>query len=63
VQDGELVREEERTLRINFYFRNELLLLLDRARFTDIVVQGDHRDGPATKDSNFLVFVAHRPLH
>lgn len=61
-RNGELVREEEHTLRINFYFRNELLLLLDRAGFTDIVVQGDHRDEPATKDSDFLVFVATKPL-
>jgi ubiquinone/menaquinone biosynthesis C-methylase UbiE len=60
--NGELVREEKHTLRINFYFRNELLLLLDRAGFTDIVVQGDHRDEPATKDSDFLVFVATKPL-
>jgi hypothetical protein len=61
-QNGELVREEEHTLRINFYFRNELLLLLDRAGFSDVVVQGDHRDEPATKDSDFLVFVAKKPL-
>jgi SAM-dependent methyltransferase len=61
-QNGELVREEEHTLHINFYFRNELLLLLDRAGFTGIVVQGDHRDEPATKDSDFLVFVATKPL-
>ena len=61
-QNGELVREEEHTLRINFYFRNELLLLLDRAGFSDVVVQGDHRDEPATKDSDFLVFVARKPL-
>ena len=60
-QNGELVREEEHTLRINLYFRNELLLLLDRAGFGDIVVQGDHRDEPATKDSDFLVFIAKKP--
>ena len=27
-RDGELVQEEEHSLRINFYFKNELLLLL-----------------------------------
>jgi len=61
-QDGELVREEEHALRINLYFRNELLLLLDGAGFTDVVVQGDHRDETATRDSDFLVFVAGKPM-
>lgn len=61
-QNGELVREEGHPLRINFYFRNELLLLLDRTGFGDVVVEGDHRDAPATKDSDFLVFVAKKPF-
>jgi hypothetical protein len=30
-------------------------------RVHDVVVQGDHRDEPATKDSDFLVFVAKKP--
>jgi SAM-dependent methyltransferase len=60
-QNGELVREEEHTLRINLYFKNELLMLLDRAGFGDVAVHGDHREAPATKDSDFVVFVAHKP--
>jgi hypothetical protein len=32
-RDGELVRQEEHTLHINFYFKNETLLLLERAAF------------------------------
>jgi hypothetical protein len=42
-REGELVQEEEHALRINFYFKNELLLLLEHAGFTDIVVHGDHQ--------------------
>lgn len=57
-RDGELVHEEEHTLHINLYFKNELLLLLERAGFTDVVVHGDHREEPATRDSKFVVFVA-----
>ena len=57
-RDEELVRQEEHTLHINLYFKNELLLLLERAGFTDIVVHGDHREEPATRDSKFVVFVA-----
>jgi len=57
-RDGELVQEEEHALRINFYFKNELLVLLERAGFTDIIVHGDHREEAPTRDSDFLVFVA-----
>jgi SAM-dependent methyltransferase len=58
---GELVQEEEHALRINFYFKNELLLLLERAGFIDIVVHGDHREEAATGDSDFVVFIAKKP--
>jgi SAM-dependent methyltransferase len=60
-RDGELVREEEHTLEMTLYFTNELLLLLERAGFTDVVVHGDHREEPATRDSDFVVFVARKP--
>jgi SAM-dependent methyltransferase len=60
-RNGELVEEEEHSLRINFYFKNELLLLLERAGFTDIVVHGDHREEAPTRDSDFVVFVAKKP--
>ncbi len=59
-RDGELVREEEHTLHINLYFKNELQLLLERAGFTDIVVHGDYREEAPTKDTDFVVFVAKR---
>ena len=60
--DGELVKEEEHSLRINFYFKNELLLMLERAGFTDIVVHGDHREEAPTRDSDFVAFVATKPI-
>ncbi len=47
-RNGELVQEEEHALRINFYFKNELLMMLERAGFTDIVVHGDHREEAPT---------------
>jgi hypothetical protein len=58
---GQLAQEEEHALRINFYFKNELLLLLERAGFTDIVVHGDHREEAATTDSDFVIFLAKKP--
>jgi SAM-dependent methyltransferase len=56
-RNGTLQSEENRVLNIGLYFRNELLLMLDRAGFADIVVQGDHNDEEATSDDDFLVFV------
>jgi hypothetical protein len=57
-RDGTLLSEEERVLNIGLYFRSELLLMLDRAGFADVVVQGDHNDAEETSDDDFLVFVA-----
>jgi ubiquinone/menaquinone biosynthesis C-methylase UbiE len=58
---GDLVREEEHTLDITVYFKHELLLMLERAGFTDVVVHADYREEPPTGESNFLIFVARKP--
>lgn len=60
-RDGELVAEEAHTLNIGLYFRNELLLMLERAGFADVAVHGDHTEQEATEDHDFLVFVARKP--
>jgi hypothetical protein len=60
-RDGELVRVEEHVLDLGFYFKHELLLMLDRAGFVDVIVHGDHREEAPTAESEFLVFVAHKP--
>lgn len=57
---GVLEAEEDRTLNITLYFKDELLLLLERAGFDDVVVQGDHNDAEATGDDDFIVFVARK---
>jgi len=59
-RDGELQSDEERLLNIGLYFRNELLLMLERAEFTNVIVQGDHNDSEAMSDDDFLVFVARK---
>jgi SAM-dependent methyltransferase len=57
-RDGTLEAEEEHTLTINLYFKNELVMMLERGGFADVVVQGDHNDEAPTSDDDFLVFVA-----
>ncbi len=59
-RDGELVAEEVHTLHVNYYFKNEILLLLEQVGFEEIVVHGDHSEEPPTANSDFLVFVAHK---
>ena len=56
----ELVREEEHLLHINLYFRNELLLMLERAGFAHVLVHGEHTERAPTSDDDFLVFVAEK---
>jgi SAM-dependent methyltransferase len=57
-RDGVLDAEEHHALTINLYFKNELLLMLERAGFADVVVEGDHNDTEATSDDDFIVFIA-----
>ena len=59
-RDGVLQTHEDHLLNIGLYFRNELLLMLERAEFTNVIVQGDHNDSEATSDDDFLVFVARK---
>lgn len=55
---GELEADEERLLHIGMYFKNEMLLMLERAGFTDVVVHGEHQERPPSGDDEFIVFVA-----
>ena len=57
-RDGTLEAEEDRRLDINLYFPQELLLLLERAGFSDVVVHGEHVERAPTPDDEFVVFVA-----
>ncbi len=59
-QRGELLASEERTLRGQMYFRNEVMLLLELAGFRDNDVQGDYTDEEATAENQQLVFIARK---
>ena len=56
-RNGTLESEEDHTLDIGLYFKNELLLMLERAGFADVVVHGEHTEAVPTSDDDFLVFV------
>lgn len=57
-QDKQRIAEEENTLKHRLYFKNELLLMLQQAGFTDIVIQGDYTEAAATAEHGVLVFIA-----
>jgi hypothetical protein len=59
-RDDVLVSEEDHRLSICLYFPNELLLMLERVGFADVVVHGEHREAAPTSDDDFLVFVARK---
>jgi hypothetical protein len=59
-RDGELVAEEERRLTMNLYFRDELVLMLERAGFVDVEVRGQYNDLEPTPEDDFLVYVARK---
>jgi SAM-dependent methyltransferase len=58
--DDRLVATEERRLSMRSYFRDELLLMLDRAGFHDLDVRGDYGSEAPTPEHEFLVYVARR---
>jgi SAM-dependent methyltransferase len=59
-RDGALVSEEDRRLTGHLYFRDELVLMLERAGFDGVTVHGGYTDEAATADHDFLTFVAKR---
>jgi SAM-dependent methyltransferase len=59
-RDGVVVATEEHTLSMRGYFRDEILLMLDRAGFGEVEVRADYVDEPPTVETETLVFVARR---
>jgi SAM-dependent methyltransferase len=53
-----LQTDEDHLLTVNLYFKNELLLMLERARFASVSIEGDHNGEKPTSDDAYLVFVA-----
>ena len=59
--DDRPVATEEHSITIRMYFRDELVMMLERAGFTDIDVRGGYTDAEPTPDHEYLVFHARRP--
>jgi hypothetical protein len=57
-RDGDLLAAEERTISVRGLFRDELVMMLERAGFRDVNVTGDYSDDAPTADHRFLVYRA-----
>jgi SAM-dependent methyltransferase len=58
-RNGELIAQEEHRISTRSYFRDELLLMLDRAGFADVEVRGGYEEHP-DEDHDFLVYIARK---
>jgi SAM-dependent methyltransferase len=59
-RDGELEAEETRRIDLHHYFVDELVLMVERAGFEQVVVHGDHVESAPTADDEFVVVVARK---
>ena len=59
-RDGEVIAEETHTIDLMFYFRDELVLMLELAGFREIEVRGGYDDAEPTPEHDFLVFTARK---
>ncbi len=55
---GELVGEELRSLKGSYYFRNELVAMLEKSGFREVRVYGGYSELPATAEDEELVYLA-----
>jgi hypothetical protein len=60
-RDGQLLGEETHRLTMRLYFRNELVLMLERSGFVDVAVCAGYSGAEPSGDDDFLVFTARRP--
>jgi hypothetical protein len=57
-RDDDLEAEEHHRLDMTIYFKNEMLMMLEQAGFTDVTVYGEHENRAPTSDDDFTVFAA-----
>ena len=61
-RDGELVETGTHVLNMTLYFKNELLLMLEAAGFSDADVRAGYTGAKPTGEDDFLVFLARKSM-
>ena len=59
-REGELVAEDEHLLTLTLYFKDEIVLMLERAGFVDVTVRAALTDAEPTRHDDFLVYTARK---
>jgi hypothetical protein len=59
-KDGQLAVDDTYTLTSSYYFRHEMQLLLEKARFTVEAIKGDWTDADVTADHEAIVYFARK---
>jgi hypothetical protein len=59
-RDRQLVGDETRSLTSNYYFRNEMLMLLEKAGFRLEAEKGDWTDADPSADHDIIVYFARK---
>jgi hypothetical protein len=59
-KDNQVVIDDTYTLTANYYFRNEMRMLLEKADFTLEAEKGDWTDTDATADHDGIVYFARK---
>jgi len=59
-REGELVAEDEHPLSMRMWFRDELVLMLRTAGFSEVNVRGGYEDEEPRADHHVLVFIARK---
>lgn len=60
-RDGELVAADEQLLTLTLYFKDEIVLMLERAGFVEVTARAALTDAEPTAADDFLVYTARRP--
>jgi len=60
-KDGELVESDEHLLTMTLYFKDEIVLMLERAGFVEVTVAAALTDAEPTPADDVLVYTARRP--
>jgi hypothetical protein len=58
LRDGEVVATKSKALAMTLYFKDEIVLMLERAGFCDVEVRAAYADAEPTGEDDFLVFSA-----
>ena len=61
-RDGQLIASDQQLLTLTLYFKDEIVLMLERAGFVEVTVRAALTDAEPTAAHNFLVYTARRPM-